>query len=230
MSVNKRKCLSVREKVEIIRELERGEKNVEVCNKFHLSLSIASTLWKNKEAILSALENNLVTNKKMRKCDLGNVDQALLEWFKVPRNAGSPINGPILKVQAEKFAKQLGHENFTCNNRWLDHFKNWHNSVYAKVSGEALSVDLKTASEWVKSVWVECQQGYSEENIYNADETGVFYNMMPDSTFKFKAEKCVKNRLMILMCVNMTGTDKKGLCYWKITNTTLFKKRKEASR
>jgi hypothetical protein len=45
----------------------------------------------------------------MRKCDLSNVDQALLEWFKEQRNAGFPINGPILKVQAEKFAKQLGH-------------------------------------------------------------------------------------------------------------------------
>jgi hypothetical protein len=28
MSVNKRKCLSIREKVEIIRELERGEKKM----------------------------------------------------------------------------------------------------------------------------------------------------------------------------------------------------------
>jgi hypothetical protein len=53
----------------------------------------------------------------MRKCDLDNVDQALLEWFKVQRNASFPINGLILEVQAEKFAKQLGHENFTCNNR-----------------------------------------------------------------------------------------------------------------
>jgi hypothetical protein len=91
--------------------------------------------------ILSELGNNFTTNKKMRKCDLSNVDQALLEWFKVQRNTGLPINGPILKVQAEKFAKQLGHENFTCNNGWLDHFKNWHNIVHAKVSGEALSVD-----------------------------------------------------------------------------------------
>jgi hypothetical protein len=68
----------------------------------------------------------------------------------------------------------------------------------------------------VKSVWVECQQGYSEEDIYNADETGVFYNMTPNSTFKFKGEKCVggkmsKNCLTVLMCVNMTGTDKKRL-------------------
>jgi hypothetical protein len=66
----------------------------------------------------------------------------------------------------------------------------------------------------VKSVWVEFQQGYSEEDIYNADETGVFYNMTPGSTFKFKGEKYVggkisKNRLKVLMCVNMTGTDKK---------------------
>jgi hypothetical protein len=57
----------------------------------------------------------------------------------------------------------------------------------------------------VKSVLVECQQGYSEE-IYNADETGVFYNMMHNSSFKFKGEKCVsgkmsKNRLTVLMCV-----------------------------
>jgi hypothetical protein len=85
--------------------------------------------------ILSALENNLTTNKKRRKGDLSNIDQALLERFKVQRNAGFPINGPILKVQAEKFAKQLGHENFTCNNGWLDHFKNRHNIVYEKVSG-----------------------------------------------------------------------------------------------
>jgi hypothetical protein len=143
--------------------------------------------------------------------------------LKVQRNSGFPINGPVLKVQAEKFAKQLGHENFTCSNGWLDSFKNRHNVVYAKVSGEALSV--------------ECQQGYSEEDtrMYNADETGVFYNMTPDSTFKFRGEKCVggnmsKNHLTVLMCVNMTGTDKKRLCYWKVTHTTLFQKRKEASR
>jgi hypothetical protein len=86
--------------------------------KINLSPSTVSTLWKNKRFV-SALESNLTTNKNMRKCDLGNVDQALLEWFKVQRNAGFPINGPILKVQAEKLAKQLGHENFTCNNDGL---------------------------------------------------------------------------------------------------------------
>jgi hypothetical protein len=91
--------------------------------------NLISILWKNKEAISSALENKLTTNKKLRKCDLGNLDQALMERFKVKRNIGFPINGLILKVEAEQFANQLGHENFTCNNGWLDRFKNWYNIV-----------------------------------------------------------------------------------------------------
>jgi hypothetical protein len=63
---------------------------------------------------------------------------------------------------------------------------------------------------------VECEQGYSEGDIYTADETGVFYNMTPGLTFKLKGEKYVggkmsKNRLTVLMCVNTTGTNKKRL-------------------
>jgi hypothetical protein len=71
----------------------------------------------------------------------------------------------VSRQKAEKFAKQLRHENFTSNKGLFDHFKNWHNIVYVKVTGEALTVDSKTASECVKSVLVGCQQGYSEEDI-----------------------------------------------------------------
>jgi hypothetical protein len=40
----------------------------------------------------------------------------------------------------------------------------------------------------VKSVWVDCQYGYSEEDIHNADETGMSYITTPDSIFKIKGE------------------------------------------
>jgi hypothetical protein len=106
----------------------------------------------------------------------------------VQRDAGFPISGPILKIQAEKFALQLEHKDYSCNNGLLDHFKNRHNIVYAQVSGEAISADTKSASEWVKSVWEECKKGYTEEEVYNADKTGLFYNMTPDTTFKFKGD------------------------------------------
>jgi hypothetical protein len=65
MSANKRKCLSVCEEVEIIRTIKRGEKKV--CKKFNLSSATVSTLWKNKEKILSAFEKNLTTKIKDEK-------------------------------------------------------------------------------------------------------------------------------------------------------------------
>jgi hypothetical protein len=42
----------------------------------------------------------------------------------------NPRHGP-----PQTFAKQLGNENCTCNNGWLDSFKNRHNIVYTKVNG-----------------------------------------------------------------------------------------------
>jgi hypothetical protein len=92
-----------------------------MCKKFDLSTSTVSTLWKNKEQILSALEKNLTSNKKMRKCGFDDIDRALLDWFKVQRDAGFLINGPILKIQVEKFAMQLDHKDYRCNNGWLSH-------------------------------------------------------------------------------------------------------------
>jgi hypothetical protein len=62
----------------------------------------------------------------MRKYRSDNTDKALMKWFKVQRNAGFPINGPILKIQAEKFAMLLEHKDYSCRNGLLDHFKNWH--------------------------------------------------------------------------------------------------------
>jgi hypothetical protein len=52
----------------------------------------------------------------MRKCGFDNIDKALMEWFAVQRDADFPINGPILKIQAEKFAVQLEHNDYSCTN------------------------------------------------------------------------------------------------------------------
>jgi hypothetical protein len=57
----------------------------------------------------------------------------------------------------------LGHKDFTCSNGWLDRFKNRNNIVYAKISGEALSANTDTASEWVKSVWPELKKDFITE-------------------------------------------------------------------
>lgn len=32
------------------------------------------------------------------------------------------------------------------------------------------------------------RKGYNDAEIFNCDETGLFYKMLPDKTFKFKGE------------------------------------------
>ena len=74
-----------------------------------------------------------MNTKKFKKCEKEDISKTLLCWFKSQRDARFPINEPILKMQAEKFA---GYSDFICNNGWLDRFKNRHNIVYAQMSEE----------------------------------------------------------------------------------------------
>jgi inactivated superfamily I helicase len=55
---NKRKVLSVKENVKVIREIESVKKKADVCREFGLVNSTVQTIWKN-ETELSALLNKM---------------------------------------------------------------------------------------------------------------------------------------------------------------------------
>lgn len=214
--MGKRKVLSVEEKIEILRQLENGVKNVEICRKYDLSSSTVSTLLKNKEKLQKAHNEQKSDCKRLKKCVKEEVDEALIKWFRCQRSANFAISGPILKIQAEKFAKEFGYPDFQCSNGWLDRFKSRYSINFGKMSGEATSVNFEDVKKWLEEKWPIMKSGYAEKDIYNADETGVFYNITPQHTLKFKGEKCFggkmsKNRLTALVCANMSGCDKKKL-------------------
>jgi hypothetical protein len=55
--------------------------------------------------------------------------------------------------------------------------------------------------------------GYEPRDVYNANETGLFFNVLPDRTLAYKGESChggkhSKDRLTVLLCVNSDGSDK----------------------
>lgn len=57
---------------------------------------------------------------------------------------------------------------------------------------------------------------YAERDIYNADEAGVFYNLLPNRTLALSHERCSgrkasKERFTVLFCANMDGSDKRRL-------------------
>lgn len=45
---------------------------------------------------------------------------------------------------------------------------------------------LVKVDEWIKNVWPELRRHCKNENIYNGDETEIFYSFTPDKTLDLK--------------------------------------------
>lgn len=79
--------------------------------------------------------------------------------------------------------------------------------------GQSKAVDNSTTwSSTLKTLLNE----YSPSDIVNADETGLFFRLLPDKTLEFKGVQChggkkkkSKERLNVMVCVNiMAGFEK----------------------
>lgn len=215
---SKRKHLTLHEKVKIIEEWEKsfGMSKVQFARQFQLPESTLKGILASKEKILEAAQTfGLGSKSKRQKIQCGRseeFDKALLQWFHEARAANIPLSGVILKENAIVLAEKFGMENFQASAGWLAKFKERYGLAFKSLCGESGSVDEKTVEEW-KIELKKILDGYDKKNIFNADETGLFYNMVPKKTLTYKGEKCFggkhsKVRLTVLLCANSDGSEK----------------------
>ena len=96
------------------------------------------------------------------------------------------INGPILKEKAEELSKKLGNHGFKASDGWLSRWKVRHNIIFKKVHGEKGSADNVSAKEWKSNKIAALLDSFCENDIYNADETGLYYRATPDGSLCHK--------------------------------------------
>ena len=139
----------------------------------------------------------------------------------------------MVQVQAEKFDKALNGEDstFKASQGWLQRFKNRHGISQVSIAGEVRSADAEAANSYPEKLREIIEEGgYAAEQIYNCDETGLCYKMLPNKTLAMKDDphkhegfKKIKDRVTILFCVNKTGNHKvKPLCIGKSKNPRCF--------
>lgn len=213
MASNKRKCLPFDTKLQLIEEVEKGTKSkAEICREHGIAQSSLSTILKDKDKIRAAINQGTRQLKKQRMSTFPDVDKALLIWFKQARTKDVPISGPILIEKGEQLAQELGYMDCKLSGGWLDRFKIRHGIVFKTMSGEAAS-----AKDIDSSAWEETLQSiltdYSPRDIFNADETGLFYKCLPNKSLTFQGQTCSgqkapKERVSLLCATNMDGSEK----------------------
>ena len=96
---------------------------------------------------------------------------------------------------------------------WVDRFEKRYGIVRVQKAGESGGVDIEVVREWKGGKLVEILKSYAPKEIYNADETGLFWLLLPDNSLGLAGErhhgaKQPKSRITVLVGANMDGSDK----------------------
>ncbi|XP_046661293.1 tigger transposable element-derived protein 4-like [Homalodisca vitripennis] len=221
----KRKTLSYQDKVKLIETVDAGnKKKSDIAKEFGIPANTLSTILKNREKY----ERQGTSCKRIKGPEFKDVDESVYQWLKQCRDKNLPVSGPILKEKAAQFAAQLNKPDFRASNGWLQNFKKRNEVIFKKVTGESASVDDNVCTEWSQKL-PDLVKGYKPDDIFNADETGLFYQCLPDKTLTFKGDTChggknSKQRVTLLLGTNQIGTVKlKPLMIGKSKNPRCFK-------
>lgn len=225
MSDKKRKrCFVTMDmKLEALKRIDKGES----VNKVAIELNVGrSTVlgWKKTRTEIESwcvkrlCSESIEERKSMKRSEYEKVSEALYQWFRVQREKGTPISGPILQEKALKFYqdfKEEGEPEFTASSGWLDRWKQRYGIKQLSICGERLSANSNSECEFkLKFQALIEEEGLSGEQIYNCDETGLNFRMLPTKSLALKCEKAAagykksKERVTVLACSNATGTHK----------------------
>ncbi|MDW3631436.1 MAG: hypothetical protein QOK71_08365 [Nitrososphaeraceae archaeon] len=214
MSLNKRKSLTalVKREICLAKQTTPIPTNKELATTFDISTSTISDILKEKDRWLAIDPESSDANKKKRRSLVyEEVDQALAIWIEQAINAGLDITGDILKEKAIKFASLLKIDDFKASEGWLIRFNKRHNIKQYTKQGEAASAPILQLPAYREELRNSITNQYQLCDIFNADETGLFWQLEPSkvlSTGPVSGRKKSKERVTVLLTCNASGTEK----------------------
>ena len=192
--VSKRNYLSLEKKLQVIKHLQEnpGTSIRALGEKFGCGKTQIAYILKNKEPILSLFYDNSSGSRvhtiKSRTSEYFEVNEALHKWFHLACSKNIYPGGPELMEKAKEIAEKLGISDFKGSQGWLDKWKKRYNVKQLKICGESGDVQGETIDSW-KERLPEIIQGYEKHNLWNMDETGLFWHALPDRGFGKKKQK-----------------------------------------
>ena len=137
----------------------------------------------------------------------------LFNWFKEKLAQGARLSGPEIRSKALQLAEVKGEPNFRASSGWLWRWKTRYNVVFKKQQGERQDADDSSARNWVQTQLPDITAAFSEKDVFNADETALYFRAFNDkgqclSTEDLAGGKPAKERITVLLCANVDGSEK----------------------
>ncbi|XP_043494104.1 tigger transposable element-derived protein 1-like [Polistes fuscatus] len=176
-----------------------------------------------KILILNRLADGKGSTAVANEFKLEKTEKALVLWIKDLTKKRLPIHKELIQEKARLYFNQLKvlepsstscsqNVNFSASNGWFTRFLKRYGLHNVKIQDEAASAD-ETAAMNYREVLAKIidDGGYCPDQVFNADETGLFWKKMPSRTFIAKSEKtasgfkAAKDRITLLLCSNASG-------------------------
>ena len=234
----KRKFFSLAEKIKII--TYAGENpdfgSRKLAEVFGCGKTLIQTLLKQKEDLLADWKSheNSSIKKRGRSEEFADINNAVWRWFCMAREALIPVSGPMIQEEAMQIALKLNTTGFTASNGWLEKWKKRHNVKQFSVAGEDGEVSAETLESWAERL-PEVVKGYKLKDIWNADETGLFWRALPDKSLSVSKGRCkggkhAKRRITVLLIVNALGEKETPVIIGNSLKPRCFKNIKDKKR
>jgi hypothetical protein len=176
--------------------------------------------WKREESKLKERfekEFTQGTSNKMRAREAKYAEmEALNVWFRQMQGRDMTLTEDTIRSKAKQIGTQLGvPETCAFSSGWLHNFKRRDGIKSFVMHGEAGSANQEGVN-LARSNLLELlrEGGYEAEDVYNQDESGVFWRQMPTRTLatgKSAGRKKDKERATFSSRVHATGTHRSDL-------------------
>ncbi|CAH2315065.1 tigger transposable element-derived 1-like [Pelobates cultripes] len=202
----------------------------DLAKEYGRSASTITTILKMKEKITGRDAAKGVTRvSKQRPPVLEEVEKLLLHWIEQKQRAGDSVTKAIICEKAKALHADLLKQQ-PGTSAGAERFK--ASRGVRKVQDQIWNPQC--AEEFAKEfLEVLLSEGYLPQQVFNCDETGLYWKRMPKRTFITEEEtslpghKPMKDRLTFLFCANASGDLKiKPLLVYHSENPWAFKKHK----
>ncbi|XP_076048822.1 uncharacterized protein LOC143029777 isoform X2 [Oratosquilla oratoria] len=220
----KRVTLTLAQKLEIVKKLEVGASVKHICEEYGIKKQTVSDIRRAKDKLnefalkysvdgYSSQTGALTARKHMRVGGQKELDEAVLKWYIQQKACGSNVPLSAIANACQQFSKHLGLPS-TVSDSWLWRFRNRHG-----LRGEGGSSNIANVEHFrIKLNDLIKKEDLLLSQIYNADETGLFWHSLPNNIQAYQGEdvnygkKMSKERISALFCANADGMHRLKVC------------------